>query len=105
MDETAILVITMPMDDQFDWRGHVILQKLREGCLYREAAAAAGISKQAVLWRMASHPGFREAVQAAREAGREEWKYRRWLAHPFRGKRPPAGKGHGGKPRFIYGRR
>ena len=89
----------------FDWRANVILEKLREGCIVREAAAAAGISKRAVHLRMASNPAFREAVMAAREVGADERRFRLWLRHPFRGRRPPTGKGHGGKPRFSYGRR
>jgi hypothetical protein len=33
----------------FDWRARLILKKFEEGCTLREAAAAAGISRQAVL--------------------------------------------------------
>ena len=36
---------------------------------------------------------------------KDERTFRLWLRHPFRGLRPPSGKGHGGKPRFAYGRR
>ncbi len=93
------------MTTDFDWRAQVILQKLTEGCLYREAAAAAGMTKQGLWWRMGAHPGFREAVAAAREEGKNERALRKWLAHPRRGMRPPAGRGHGGKPAFRYGRR
>ncbi|MFU8892675.1 MAG: hypothetical protein ACNA8L_03515 [Luteolibacter sp.] len=89
----------------FDWRGRVILQKLAEGCIVREAAAAAGITKRAVKLRMASNAGFREAVAQAREAGADERRFRLWLRHHFRGRRPPTGKGHGGRPAFSYGRR
>jgi len=89
----------------FDWLGRVILMKFAEGCTYREAATAAGISKQAVLKRMNVSGEFREAVTAAREAGKDERTFRLWLRHPFRGCRPPTGKGHGGKPCFTIGRR
>ena len=89
----------------FDWRGNVILQKLAEGCIVREAGEAAGISKRAVHLRMKASPSFREAVTQAREQGKDERTFRLWLNHPFRGCRPPTGKGHGGKPRFAYGRR
>jgi hypothetical protein len=85
---------------EFDWRGTVILCKLREGCTFREAATAAGITRQAVLKRVNASPEFAEAVALAREAGKGERTYRLWLRHPFRGMRPPTGKGHGGKPRF-----
>lgn len=90
---------------EFDWKGMVVLSKLAEGCTLREAAAAAGITRQAVLKRKNVSPDFARAVTAARETGKDERRYRRWLNHPFRGMRPPTGKGHGGKPRFSYGRR
>jgi hypothetical protein len=103
MDETRFLGITLPMD--FDWRAKVMIGKFAEGCTLREAARAAGITRQAVLHRFKVSPEFRAACEAAREQGRDEWTYRRWLRHPFRGLRPPNGKGHQGKPRFTYGRR
>ena len=90
---------------EFDWRGMVILCKLWEGCTIREAAAVAGITRQAVLKRMKASLEFADAVTLAREAGKEERTFRLWLRHPFRGKRPPTGKGRAGKPRFSYGRR
>jgi hypothetical protein len=89
---------------EFDWRGKVILTKLAEGCTVTEAATAAGMTRQGVEWRWGASPEFAAAVAAARETGKEERRYRLWLRHPFRGKRPPTGKGHGGKPRFTYGR-
>jgi hypothetical protein len=88
-----------------DWKAAVILGKLAEGCLFREAAAAAGISRRALFKRRVASPEFDVAVLTARETGKEERTFRLWLRHPFRGCRPPAGKGHGGKPRFRYGRR
>lgn len=89
----------------YDWRGRLILRKLEEGDTIREAAAAVGITRQAVLKRKNTSPDFAQAVAAARESGREERTFRLWLGHPSRGRRPPAGNGHGGKPRFTYGRR
>ena len=83
----------------------MILRKLEEGCTIRESAAAVGISWQAVLKRKNVSPDFAQAVAAARETGKDERTFRLWLRHPFRGKRPPTGKGHGGAPRFAYGRR
>ena len=88
-----------------DYRHRLIVAKLREGCTYAQAAAAAGIHRQS-LWRwVTGSPEFAAAIAAAREAGEAERTYRLWLRSPFRGKRPPTGKGHGGKPRFTYGRR
>jgi hypothetical protein len=91
--------------DKIDWRGRVIIQKFAEGCLLREAAEAGGLTRQAVWWRIKTCPAFAEAVGAAKNAGANEAAYRAWLRHPFRGKRPPTGKGHGGVPRFRWGRR
>jgi hypothetical protein len=48
--------------NDFDWRGLVILEKLREGCLVREAAEAAGITRRAVLKHAYRSPVFGEAV-------------------------------------------
>ena len=84
-----------------DWRGRLILRKLEEGCTIQESAAAVGITRQAILKRRNTSPDFAQAVVAAREVGREERVYRAWLHHPLRGRRPPMGKGHGGKPRFC----
>jgi hypothetical protein len=90
---------------ELDWRGRMILRKLEEGCTIRESAAAVGISRQAVLKRQNVSPDFAQAVAAAHETGKVERTFRLWLRHPRRGKRPPTGKGHGGKPRFSFGRR
>ena len=90
---------------KFDWRGQVILDKLAQGCTYAEAATAVGLSRRGLYKRRIASPGFEQAVLEARQKGQEERQYRLWLRHPFRGKRPPTGKGHGGRPRFSYGRR
>ena len=89
----------------FDRRATIILYKLREGCTNGEAARLAGISRRALVKRIQKSPEFREAVSLARDQGMEEREYLLWLRHPFRGLRPPTGKGHGGKPRFSVGRR
>ena len=94
-----------PHPMELDWRGRLILRKLEEGCTIRESAAAVGISRQAVLKRKNASPDFAQAVAAARETGKDERTFRLWLRHPFRGLRPPTGKGHGGVPKFSYGRR
>ena len=87
------------------WRQQCILGQLAQGHTNKIAAQVASISRM-TLWRwMDSSPEFAEAVAVARETGKEERTFRLWLRHPFRGKRPPTGKGHGGKPRFTYGRR
>ncbi|MEI6655542.1 MAG: hypothetical protein WCP45_12300 [Verrucomicrobiota bacterium] len=85
-----------------DWRHQIILRRLSEGCTYSEASTAASVSRISVWnWCQAS-PEFAQAVVAAREEGKSEREYRQWLRHPFRGLRPPTGRGHGGRPRFRY---
>jgi predicted ArsR family transcriptional regulator len=88
-----------------DWKARLILAKISEGLVFREVALAVGISRQAVLKRMKKSPEFAAAVAQARETGKPERPYRLWLTHYRRGLRPPTGRGHGGKPRFSYGRR
>jgi hypothetical protein len=90
---------------ELDWRGRVILDKFAEGLTFRETAKAVGISRIAIWKRMKRSPEFAAAVGEAREKGKAERTYRLWLRHPFRGLRPPMGKGHGGGPRFTFGRR
>lgn len=86
------------------WRRRVVLRKIaEEGATFPEAAAAAGIDRRAVTyWR--ADPAFDALVRQARDLGAEKRTHLLWLRHPFRGKRPPTGKGHGGKPRFSVGR-
>jgi len=90
---------------KLDWRAKLALTKLAEGLTYERAAKSAGVSRQALLdWRNAN-PEFAQAVIEARKTGEKERRFCRWINHPFRGMRPPTGKGHGGKPAFTYGRR
>jgi len=81
----------------------MILVRLEEGQTFQQAAQSMGVSRQAIWKRMKTHPKFADAVQVARESGKSEREFRMWLNHPFRGKRPPTGKGHGGKPLFTWG--
>lgn len=87
------------------WRHGLVVRRLAEGSTLPEAAEAAGVDR-VTLWRWCrSSPEFARAVAEARAVGERERTFRLWLRHPFRGLRPPTGKGHGGKPRFSYGRR
>jgi hypothetical protein len=86
-----------------DWRSQSILRRLEEGYTLQQAAIAGKISRQAIWKRMKSSPEFAEAVVVAREVGKDEREFRMWLRHPFRGRRPPTSKAHGGKPVFTYG--
>jgi hypothetical protein len=86
------------------WRRRVVLRKIaEEGATFPEAAAAAGIDRRAVTyWR--EDPAFDALVRQARDFGAEKRTHLLWLRHYRRGMRPPTGKGHGGKPRFCWGR-
>ena len=81
-----------------------LLQKLSgflaEGHTLGEAAERAGIHRQTLLrWRWES-AAVAEQIEKALDAGQEERSYRLWLRHPFRGLRPPTGRGHGGMPAY-----
>ena len=89
----------------FDMRGRLILRLFREGMIFRDVAQTLRISRECINWRIKNHPGFAEAVKEAREAGKVIRERAIWYRHPFRGMRPPTGKGHGGKPRFGVKRR
>lgn len=89
------------MNKSWNYRG--VLVKLSEGLTFEEAARCSIVSRQAVWKHMKRSPEFREAVAVAREKGRRVREYRIWIRHPFRGMRPPTGKGRGGVPRFRYG--
>ena len=87
-----------------NWQHRVILAKLSDGQTVSEASLAAGVDRQ-TFWRwLKASPEFAYAVSSARQTGKEERTFRLWLRHPFRGNRPPTGKGNGGRPRFSYGR-
>jgi hypothetical protein len=87
----------------WDWKYQGMLRRLEEGCTFQQAAECANLSRQAVWKHLRTSPEFREAVALALEKGCNERAFRAWLYHPFRGKRPPTGKGHGGKPIFTWG--
>jgi hypothetical protein len=89
------------MNWSLDYRG--VLMRLEHRYTFHEAASCSRLSRQAVWKHMKRSQEFREAVLAVREAGRKLREYRVWVRHPFRGLRPPTGKGHGGLPRFRYG--
>lgn len=89
----------------FDIRARLILRLIREGNTYVDVAFTLRISRQAIHRRIQRNPDFATAIAEAREEGRPNRERGLWYHHPFRGKRPPTGKGHGGKPRFGVKRR
>lgn len=95
-----------PLDSwDSDRRNVSFVRFLAEGLTITKAVELVGIQTRTMEKRRKRLKAFDDAVREALEKGSEERKYRAWLHHPFRGKRPPTGKGHGGKPRFAYGRR
>ena len=101
MDADGSLGYSMGMSPE--WNRRSILQFLAEGCTLGEAALLVGVHRQTLLrWRLVD-PEFSELVAESLAKGKNERTYRMWLRHPFRGMRPPTGKGHGGKPIFAYG--
>ena len=78
----------------------VILKAVRCGCNH-SAAATAGDIHRATLYRwLSSDDRFAERFTTAWDAGTERRAFRQWATHPFRGFRPPTGKGTRGFPRF-----
>lgn len=85
------------------WRRRVVLRRLAEGAVFREAAASAGVTRRTLQnWRKVD-PEFSQLVDVARGLGEERRNHLLWLRHPFRGCRPPRGRRHGGQPRFLRG--
>lgn len=103
MDWDGCLGYSMSMSP--DWNRRTILRFLAESCTLGEAARLVDVHRQTLLrWRW-DDSEFSEQVAEALAKGKDERTYRMWLRHPFREMRPPTGKGHGGNPRFNYGRR
>lgn len=95
-----------PLDSwDSDRRNVRFVRYLSEGLTVSQALKLIGINHETMRKRRMRLAGFEAEVQRGLSEGEEERKYRAWLHHPFRGKRPPTGKGHGGKPRYTYGRR
>jgi hypothetical protein len=102
MDADGFLGYSMGMSPS--WNRKSILRFLAEGCTLGEAARLVGVHRQTLLrWRW-ENAEFAERVAEALTKGKDERTFRLWLRHPFRGKRPPTCKSHGGQPRFSYGR-
>ncbi len=83
-------------------RGAVVLA-LRGGSTQCAAAEYAGMHRATLYRLMDRVPGFRREVEDAECEGAKVRDYRRWLEHPFRGRRPPKPEGRRGGypiPRF-----
>ena len=87
----------------WSWKYSSVLNRLTQGHTFEQAARSSRLSRQAVWKHIKRSPEFSEAVAVAREEGRKVRDYLIWFRHPFRGLRPPTGKGHGGLPRHHYG--
>jgi hypothetical protein len=78
----------------------LILIAARFGRNLKQAAKAGGIHRATLYRWLEDNEDFSQRFAQAWEAGNERRDYRRWLAHPFRGFRPPAGKGTHHFPRY-----
>ena len=64
------------------------------------AARAAGIDRKTLYRWLDADLDFLMDLHAAWTQGEQKRTYRLWWNHPFRGKRPPTGKGTRSRPRF-----
>lgn len=78
-----------------------IVVAVGEGATKLQAAAGEGIHRVTLARWLAKDTEFASAFNIAWERGMEERTFRQWLSHPFRGKRPPHGKGTRTTPRFV----
>lgn len=78
----------------------IILRFVRCGYHHRGAAEAAGIHRATLYRWLSLDPSFAVRFALAWEAGTRQREFRMWLAHPFRGNRPPTTKRTRDFPRF-----
>jgi hypothetical protein len=76
------------------------LHHIGNGMPKSTACKLSGICRETFRnWRMRDAE-FAKAFQTIWESVAEKRAFHLWQNHPFRGKRPPTGKGKGGKPRY-----
>ena len=103
MDADGFLGHSMGMSPE--WNRKSILRFLTEGCTLGEAARLVGVHRQTLLrWRWEDSE-FSGLVAESLAKGKDERTFRLWLRHPFRGMRPPTGKGHGDRENELVGQR
>ena len=78
----------------------IILIRLRQGATKTKAAKAGGIHRVTLQRWLGKDTPFAKAFQKAWEESTPKRSFQKWLHHPFRGKRPPTGKGTLAFPRY-----
>lgn len=66
-----------------------MIELLNEGYNRRELCRELGIHHSTLYAWMDSVDFLREGIEGLEERAADRRRYRRWLNHPFRGKRPP----------------
>lgn len=79
-----------------------IIAAVTIGATKKSAAKGAGINRRTLYRWLDDSPAFAEKFAKAWERGTKQRDYLLWLNHPFRGLRPPTGRGTRSKPRFTY---
>ncbi len=77
-----------------------ILIHLRQGATKTKAAKAVGIHRVTLQRWLAKGTSFTKAFEKVWNESATKRSYQKWLHHPFRGKRPPTGKGTLAFPRY-----
>ncbi|MFC7336140.1 helix-turn-helix domain-containing protein [Haloferula chungangensis] len=78
----------------------LILRAAKAGHTFKTAARLGGIHRSTLYRWIAKNEGFARRFRAAWSGGETRRNYRNWLNHPFRGMRPPTGKGTRRVPRY-----
>ena len=78
----------------------VILNRVRLGATKSKAAKIAGIHRTTLNRWCQLETSFSKAFKQIWIESTAKRDYQKWLNHPFRGKRPPTGKGSLAFPRF-----
>ena len=76
------------------------LAAILSGSTKKDAARAAGIDRKTLYRGLDADLDFLMEFDAAWTRGEQKRTYRLWLNHPFRGLRPPTGRGTRSRPRF-----
>ena len=78
----------------------MILDRIGFGYTKKEAASHAGIHRTTLLRWLSRKSEFKKLFEEAWENGEKRRSLRLWLAHPFRGKRPPTSKRTRAYPKY-----
>jgi len=77
-----------------------ILSAIEQGATLASAARGVGIARLTLYRWLEADGCFHLDYYMAWEAAKKKREYLSWYKHPFRGLRPPTGKGTRSRPRF-----